>query len=70
VFVLPKEPVKDVNAGDRVNVVGTLQKAPKDAAKAWGLPSAMAGAVSDDALFIDGATISQAKKPANITGQR
>jgi len=64
VFVLPKEPVKDIKDGDNVRVTGTLQKAPHDAAKAWDLPAAMAGAVSNDTLFVDAATVTKADTTA------
>lgn len=60
VFVLPAAAVKDVKPGDQVRVTGTLRKAPKDAAKAWGLPSSMEGAVNDRMVFIDATALVKA----------
>lgn len=59
VFVLPRDPVKDIQPGDWVRVSGTLQKAPNDAVKAWDLPANMAGVVWEQMAFIDGATVTE-----------
>lgn len=64
VFVLPREPVKDVKAGDRVHVTGTLQKIPQDAAKTWEQPQTMQGLLGDNAVFIDAATVKPAPAAA------
>jgi hypothetical protein len=64
VFVLPASDLKDVQPGDWVRVTGTLQKAPKDAAKSWELPANMAGVVGEESLFVDGATVTEvAQRP-------
>lgn len=60
VFVLPATPPTDFKVGDMVRVSGTLRKVPADAVQAWGLPSAMAGAVREGMIFVDNATVRQA----------
>jgi hypothetical protein len=63
--VLPASDLKDIQPGDWVRVTGTLQKAPKDAAKTWELPANIAGAVSEESLFVDAATVTEvAQRPA------
>lgn len=64
VFVLPSGEVKGVQPGDWVSVKGTLQTAPKDAAKAWNLPENMAGAAGEGTLFVDNATVSEVEVKA------
>lgn len=60
VFVLPKQPPKDIKAGDRVRVAdGTVQKAPADAAKAWDLPANMQGVAWADMLYVKDATVTK-----------
>jgi hypothetical protein len=66
VFVLPAAEPKDLQPGDRVRVTGTLQKVPKDAGKTWGLPAGRATTMSEDALYVDAATVTEV--PAS--GQR
>lgn len=57
IFVLPQETPEGVEAGDEVQVTGTLRKVPKDAVKAWKLPKTMAGVVREEYLFIDEASV-------------
>lgn len=63
VFVLPSQAPTDVQVGDWVHVTGTLQRAPKDAAKGWGLPPRMEGLATEDMVFVDSANVSRAKGP-------
>jgi hypothetical protein len=65
VFVLPKEAVKDIQPGHTVRVVGTLQKAPKDARKAWDLPANMEGVVREDMVFVGDASVTAVSAPAS-----
>lgn len=65
VFVLPTGDIKDIQPGDSVKVTGTLQMVPKDAVKKWELPADMAGAVSEEALYIDAAAVTEVgQRPA------
>ena len=75
VFVLPAQSPPDMKVGDHVRVIGTLQRAPKDAAKAWNLPSRMEGMVTDEMVFVDQATVTKvaaapAGKPAEQPGKQ
>lgn len=60
IFVLPQVMPDDVEAGDEVQVTGTLRKVPKNATKAWNLPKTMAGVVREEQLFIDDASVTKA----------
>ncbi|MEZ4297191.1 MAG: hypothetical protein R3B70_19660 [Polyangiaceae bacterium] len=64
VFVLPKEPVKDVKAGDWVRVSnGTVARAPKDAAKEWKLPANMEGLPWESMLYVKDAAVTKLPAP-------
>lgn len=70
VFVLPNQPPKDVKRGDWVSVSGTMQKMPKDAVKTWDLPTNMEGMVTEDMVFVAGATVSKVAEGATGQGTR
>lgn len=59
VYVVPSQPVKDIQAGQTVRVAGTLQKVPKDAVKTWDLPANMEGVVREESVFVDKATVTK-----------
>lgn len=64
VFVRPETMPTGIEAGDAVEVSGTLREVPDDAAKLWNLPAGMAGVVRDETLFIDDATVQELPLPA------
>lgn len=59
IFVVPEEMPEGVVPGDRVDVKGTIQTTPTDAAGAWNLPADMAALAPEGGLFIDAATVTK-----------
>lgn len=59
IFVLPTQMPKNIQAGDTVQVSGTLREVPKGATATWELPKEMASRVHDETLYLDGATVKE-----------
>lgn len=68
VFVVPSTDDKNLKVGDYVHVSGTLKKAPKDAGKEWNLPTSVACQMDENAVYIDGATVTNIGAGAGPTG--
>ena len=64
IFVAPSDAPSGLQAGDVVQVTGTVQKVPADAAKAWDLPQQMEPLVdrAPGALYIADATVRETER--------